>query len=650
MAGSVDGDGAGSSTASSTRPSVASYVGKIKSLTTGLPATAAEVVSVEQDPNGLGALVDTWMATDAFKARLLTFYGAAFQQTDVGIVDLNSWPASPTAGWWSSMMANAARSSFPLTVESIVENGEPFTNVLTTQSYMVTPALLAVYLFIDGVSPFLSKYSNPQFKFGTQVIPVSESIDPNSPYFLQWTFPSIANVTWADSRCRQDPVVVSGSTTTHSGAYTASVQAMTALAGLSPPGLTPKINGTYVKCGAASGWESPFVSAAANSTYRLVRFRTANPGEAKTMFYDTNALLNATEVVVEGQRTGFMDTIAFQAWWQTNDSNLYRVTMNQALIVALGQSFDGADQTKPLSLAALDSTHSEPNTPCYGCHVTLDPMRQFFLQSWSWWAWPQRNAALKNLPGQFAWDGVQTSGNGTQALATNFATSPRFATSWTQKVCTFFRSSPCDPTDSEFVTIAAAFKANNYNFRAMVRDLLVSPLVTFAEVTQTEQSIGQSFSVAKKAQFCDMLAQRLELNDPCGLAYGTSVATSLRNLATVATVLPSDGYSRGAVAPTQANDPTMMFSAGMENACKAVATVAVDGSGISRYSSSDPTDAIADMVHTLMGIDATRDSTALAILTDHYQESLAANASASDSLRSVFVLACLSPTLLAGGL
>ena len=52
--------------------------------------------------------------------------------------------------------------------------------------------------------------------------------------------------------------------------------------------------------------------------------------------------------------------------------------MNQTMIVALGKSFDDSNNTVPVSEDLLDREHAAPGTPCYGCHRTLDPMRQFF--------------------------------------------------------------------------------------------------------------------------------------------------------------------------------------------------------------------------------------------------------------------------------
>ena len=87
-------------------------------------------------------------------------------------------------------------------------------------------------------------------------------------------------------------------------------------------------------------------------------------------------------MVVTLPRAGFFTTPAFFANWQTNGSNQHRVTMNQTLIVALGKSFDGNGSTVPISENGLDEEHAS-DPACYACHRTLDPMRQFFRQSFT---------------------------------------------------------------------------------------------------------------------------------------------------------------------------------------------------------------------------------------------------------------------------
>ena len=61
-----------------------------------------------------------------------------------------------------------------------------------------------------------------------------------------------------------------------------------------------------------------------------------------------------------------------------------RVTMNQALIVALGSSIDGTDATMPPGNPppGFDVAHATGGVPY--CHQSLDPSRSIFSANYSW--------------------------------------------------------------------------------------------------------------------------------------------------------------------------------------------------------------------------------------------------------------------------
>ena len=85
------------------------------------------------------------------------------------------------------------------------------------------------------------------------------------------------------------------------------------------------------------------------------------------------------ELTLSLPRVGFYTTPAFLALWNTNDSNQHRVTVNQTLLVALGQSFTSRNAASSRSATAgLDADHAVAGGECVGCHKSLDPMRQFW--------------------------------------------------------------------------------------------------------------------------------------------------------------------------------------------------------------------------------------------------------------------------------
>jgi hypothetical protein len=131
----------------------------------------------------------------------------------------------------------------------------------------------------------------------------------------------------------------------------------------------------------------------------------------------------------------------------------------------------------------------------------------------------------------------------------------------------------------------------------------------------------------------------------CGLDPNTAVPQDLKSVQFIARVLPSDAYSRGSDEPVLANDPNLFFRTGMENLCATLANKLIDNQNSGRWSSGSPQPAFADFVHTLMGVGTARDATPLQILSEHFASARAAGLSASDALKSTFVLACMSPSI-----
>lgn len=600
-----------------TRPSTASYVAKVKNLTCSQPATAQEVAAVVADANALGPLVDTWMASDAYRDKLIDFFGVAFQQADVSVNDLLVLPSASSAVYFRGPPTEFVRRQFGRTALAVVEAKQPLTTLVSGQQLMMIPFLAAVCAFIDTKKEVMAANPNLSLTFTERVISPSVSIDPTSADYMHWTVPGMSAAKWNDPSCKQDPSVVDANTVNgHSRA--AVLSALLGYVVGSPPSYYRfPDDAERLTCTVQSGWPQMPYGPGDPNQWRMVQMRLPRPGEATTKFYDLHAMVQGTQFVMNRPRTGFMDTLAFQAKYPTNTSNQYRAAMNQSLVVALGQVFDGGDPTRPLSFAALDAEHASPQGACFGCHATLDPMRQFFRQSWDLQENSQADLAMLAMTGQWAWDGLAEAGNFTLALGQQLAASPRFAKSWAQKACTYLRSGPCLDTDPELDRIAALFAASNYDFDALMRALLASPLVTFAAPTATEADAGQVFAMNKQTQLCQALSLRHQVPVICGLAFNSKVPKALAPVATVATVMPSDGYSRGSATPYQTNDPSLPLLAGLENVCKAIAVVVVDGVN-SPYQSTKSDEAIASMVHGLVGIDASRDATPLEVLTGHY--------------------------------
>ncbi|MDB4946716.1 MAG: hypothetical protein JWP97_6250 [Labilithrix sp.] len=613
-------------------PSV--YVPKVKNLLTGLPPTAAELSAVLADPNALKGLIDTWLATPEGQAKLGTFLGLAFQQSQFLPADLadmlgsNRLPGSGTAQ--AALFANV-KESFERTALGIVAEGRPFTETVTSSTYLMTPALMSLLALlderrIDDKGTLVDKWfvaSNQMTALhfqNTTPIPFADSINPANANYL--SFYTASNLgTGCPSRD-----------------YPANRQSGFVLAQF----LFGTLDRTATCTNGANITDAPIV-AADYTTWKKVTVRKPAAGEATTRFFDVAKLRTATELVLDTPRVGFFSTAAFLANWRTNTSNLARVTVNQTLIVALGASFEPDGTTIPISESGLDTQHSDPSSACYACHKLLDPMRGYFQKNLTLNYHEQVDPAQLAITPSFSFAGVTATGSTLEDLARTIASHPRFPGAWVQKLCFYADSAACSEDDPEFVRIADAFKAGSFDFRALVRDLFSSPLVTGAARTKTFHDREVVVSVSRYDHLCRALTVRLGVN-ACALDKGVQV---------LANNLPRDGYARASEQPVLTSDVSMFYRTGTENLCRAVADQVVGtASQAKKYSDASRDAALSDFVANVMALPSSdpRSAPALQILKEHYDAAVATGASPVDSLKSTFVLACTSPTAVSIGL
>lgn len=605
------------------------YVSKVKNLLVGQAPTDDEAQQVTRDAAALAPLIDGWMKTPEFQAKMFRFFQNSFQQGQLNRQSLVD--QVPDQGIDTRLLDNL-QASFALTVLQLtMVEGRPFTEALTADRFMLTPPLAMLLAYMDnkhisdvnrGTDYIVT--ANPNFQFTltnkSGPIPIEKTLDPADPLFMTWYLPT------APTAPCPDPLVYKKDTTRLYQSF---------LGVVSPPAGTCTVNITT----------APQFVAADYAAWRMVRIRAPKAGEATTLFYDLPKMRAATELVLRVPRVGFFSTPAFFANWATNSANQARVTMNQTLIVALGRSFDDSNNTVPLSSPALDAKHAA-DPACYACHKTLDPMRQVFRQAFTLAYHEQKDPAQANLPGVFALDGVTRNIANPRELGESMASHPRFAIAWTQKLCYWANSAPCSESDPEFQRVATAFENSGFSWKALVRELLSSPLVTGAKNTLTFADQGLTISVARRDQLCAAMSSRLGLPNVCALGRAP-VLTQL---------VPSDGYARGATAPILATDPSLFYRAATEQLCRSFADSAVDAtiSGQpSRYSSRMADAAISDMVRTIMAILPAdpRYPVLRQILADHFsQASKTAGISATDALKSTFVLACAAPPSISIGL
>jgi hypothetical protein len=692
-AGSGSSGGQGSTTGSLfAAASPTSYLDKVKNLLTGLPPTDAELNAVlDGGAPALQGLIAGWIASGptqaGYQQKMIAFFETAFQQNQVtpGGEFFDQHNGDP-----QGILLQNFQQSFALTAWHIVQSGQPFTNTANTTSYMMTPALMAEYARIDSLSMpdegaqlELYQVANPSFQFtveGETQIPLSDTLDPASPNYMVFYSANLATQTMPG--CSADRVYTfgpdGGNPPNKSGGVRGSIPGgqgvVGDLWGFLFVGLPEYVLPDGGDC-PVDYYGDNYFQPSDYTTWNLVNVvQPASPflpdgGLATTLFYDLQTLRNLSTASTPGNlvlnmpRVGYFTTPTFLAQWNTNASNEARVTVNQTLIVGLNHAFDGTDSAVPPlggcaqfsdggwacdgGLAALDSDHAAPGSACFACHETMDPMRQYFRQAYSLDFTIQTVPAEIKLPGVFAFDGVsEISKNGIYDLGNQIANHPAFATAWTQKLCTYATSTPCDETDPAFVSVATAFQNSNYDWNTLVEQLFSSPLVTYATYTQTAGERGDTVSIARQAHLCALLSERLNINDVCGLNAATVVPASLRSVQTIAASYPSDQYGRGIVAALLNSSPSLFAFSGLENMCDAISDVVIDATPPGPYSSSTPAEAqaaISDFASNLMGLTSDRSGPVLAVLQGHFADAQAdGGVSASNALKSTFILACES--------
>lgn len=658
--GSASGGGAGTGGSIPQWAPISTYasVRKVKNLLTGLGPTDAEIAQAAT-PAGFQSLVTTWMATPQYQQKMMLFFANAFQQTSLTLLNfefqLRSRPGAfdlPYGLYGDSSLDKLYQNmmeSFARTCLELIAEGKPFIDVLTTQTFMMTTALKSLYMQIE--MPYDIHTMTWKFNRGTRP-PITETLDPTSPNYLVFGYAPPTTVT--GSHPGNYPTCFGDSTKVSE--YPGSTYLFQTLLGAvnrdtttNSPGLT--------NTGCWEGANASYFAPADFSDWQMV---TISPGTAYKS-YDLPSLRSSGGALPSAlNRVSFFTTPAFLSVWNTNDSNQHRVTVNQALLTALGQGFTNAQAifTAPPSTVGLDGQHAVQGSVCYGCHQALDPMTLFFSDSYSY---TDQVNSPPTTGGSFGFAGVTGNGKNlvdfgnfmSQVVDSQVAAQPvnRFALEMTQKLCFFANSAQCEETDPEMRRIALAFQSSNYDWSTLMTQMMTSPLVTDLASTATFVQDGVTISVARRDQLCAALSNRLGQTDLCQIALPSpeDVTTAMNRLAGA---VQADGFSRGTQFPVTPPDPNLFYRAASELLCEAIAAVVVDTKG-SIYSSTDVATGIDDMVTRVMGVPASDPNHApsVAALQAHYTAATTtAKATPTNALRSTFSAACQAPTTLSFGI
>jgi hypothetical protein len=707
---------------------------KVKDLLVGMPCSDDEVNTVTtMGPAGLQQLIIGW-ETDSnyqplFQGKMIPFFRNLFQQ--VGFIATENFKPQllENGGFDFGPFGTAAvgddvyfklvqnlQDSFALTAWQMVKEGQqPFSDVLSTTKFVMTTGLLSLYTQIEmpNDEPYnFSGGANTNTKLAWKLdyvdtISLEDALNPSSPNYMVFDDEKPANPgnsflfggSGGFTTCQgtglngastvQFGGASSGGFSNPTGGYAQLFQRLI--------GYTPR----YPFVGSPSCWEhpsKPYMTDSDVSDWRWVTIAPKQSGDAYIQPYDLPSLRKATTVKLAMPRVGFYTTPAFLALWNTNDSNQHRVTMNQTLLAALGQSFTSDNNLTPLTETGLASSHTTTSGECYGCHKSLDPMRMFFGNQYDF---NDRNDFVKNpfngsqpnprpaapLQAGFAFADVNwqsPSGGSTIAdlgplllKATDQDSNdplPLFALSVAQNLCYWANSTACSTSDSTFRGIVSNFVKGNYNFAALVKELLSSPLVTGAAATDTfaGDSNGNEnvpISISRQAHLCAALSNRMGISDICALQAAVPSSTQNTTL-TIAGSVAADAFSRGSPTPVTPAYPDLFYRAASEELCENIAKLVVDATGGPYTSSSssctDGDGLMTKFVEQVMGVnhsDSVHDM-AVTILENHCAAAAkvkttgggggpgggTSTSAQTNSVRSTFVLACESPTSLGIGL
>lgn len=637
------------------------YGAKVKTLLTGYPLNEQELKSLDESPEALESMIAGWLALPEATSVLERFFMVAFQQTNADSASLFNLfgrgptgtglftgPTSPRA---DEMLNASFTESFARTAARIVEEGRPFSDVLTTDELVLTTAEMALLAYVDDEvvaddktrSSRTSLHHFDRIKLvrdAASAPPLAQALDPaNAKFGTFWhaglaALPAECNV--VATQTIDTTQVVTGQWRLNGNITPAFFVFSELVLGRHQP--VSKAGNAACNTGAAN--KTPLLTREDYRDYRVVKIRQPEGDESPTLFYNVDAMRGATELVLHGEQSGFLTSPGFLSSWVTNEDNAARVTINQALIVALGKSFEG-DAVSDFTSDGIDSEHADPQSECYGCHQTLDPMTRFYQASLTHFYNQQLEPDRQSLTGEFVFRGVEEEGNGVRALGEILASHPDFPYAWAQKLCYYANSEAC-PEGAELDRIVKEFKASDLDFRVLIAELFSSPLVTGSACIAGTSS-GTTASIARRSTFCNQLSTRLGSEDMCGIRTHFRDGTPLMNgLRDAVTSVPDDSFSRAVIEPVVISQTSMFTRANTEAAC---VQAAQHGAFPTEGVSTD--DATLTLVEMLMGLPPSdpRHDGALEILRDHVAEAREAGKTDAEAIQAAFVLACMSPSV-----
>jgi hypothetical protein len=655
---------------------------KAKDLLTGAQLTDAEYAALA-DPAALKGMIDTWMNTPEFETVMIQFFGEIFQQRTLTKTDMHDTGLGLTTYAFiiheeEPNLRRAMQEMFARTALGIMQEGRPFTEVATTTRFKLNPPLMATLAYLDTTPrgddgrPVLKDFrvlkQFPNLKVNwtenldpiTKVpvpIPFEDTINEKHPNFMRWYKPG----PWPrPADCGKG------------GGYGSQLPGEQFGDGTDPRFLEYVFTTMFgLSLGVCDLDPKSLFTAQDWANWRWVNVRKANAGENGDLFWNIPKFRTTAEIVLQSPRVGYFSTPAFLTRWPTSDGNSFRVTANQALIVGLDRTLL-KDSVVSVQEGTNASEHVKPGTPCFGCHVTLDPMRDFFRHDYAASSLPRvpnsPNSVVLGGPipaeGVFSLGDAPVRGRGLEGFGKAIAGHSYFAEAWAHKICMWANAAPCADADPEFKRIAAAFRGSNHNFKVLLREVVSSPISTYVSRTKTSDTNGVVTGVTRREVFCQRLATRTKTVDPCHISEIDAVASIKAVRFTQA--IPATEYPRGQLAAVP-RDPGILVQPSYNLICNYLAETFISLEPKAPFLTypatvwfgNDVPVALEQFVTVVMGIPKADPlySKLHATLQSHYDAVLALQPGANathpwrvvEPLKSTFRVACTSPLVTATG-
>lgn len=620
------------------RPFVAlppvSALSKVKFLLVGSAPTNEELTRYRADPNTLRAMIDEWMERSEFEGQLKSMAALLFQ-TNVDPISLDDYFGfrlnESSIGVFDQQGARIGQSvleSWPETVWDTVSNGRDFRETMNSNTYMLNVPLMLLIAYADasprddhgvpGESYVLARFPNLEVSYQEDAdIPLEDSVDPDSENFMRFSY---SRGTWGAAAATVCAERLGGTETNPER-----IVELIASVLLGQP---------KARCPTLLEHFSP-----EDFEFRPVTIVQTDNTDERTIFFDIEELRSTDTLRLGTPRYGFSGDVGFQGFWLTNDGNEHRVTANQALIVALGEDFNPESITSTADSAEVDEMHADSD--CLGCHRGLDPMRDFFRQSYTAFGSERIDGADNEpVPGTAAFGvGLERSveGQGVQLFADTLFSHPGFPMAWAQKLCRFANAFDCAPDDEGLENAVSVFVESGYDFKVLLREVLASDAVVFQAPSATWELVG-SAGVGTSAQSDLCLRLNLALQRP-----GEASPDVCGRVGRAVSAMPDWIYPRGNPTPSFLSRPSLFFNASTARGCDGIARRSLHLTRLYRIPKEE---LILILVEAVMGVapsDARHEPLQI-ILTEHYDDLRSEQElSAESAAQFTFRLACESP-------